>query len=39
MTWGMKMNSDERNPWDWGVLLTKDGEIVPPGACEGYHNE
>jgi hypothetical protein len=29
----------EGNPWDWGVLKTPDGEIIPPGACEGYHGK
>lgn len=29
----------ERNPWDWGVVVTPDGEIIPPGACDGYHNK
>jgi hypothetical protein len=29
----------DTNPWDWGVVKTTDGEIIPPGACEGYHGK
>jgi hypothetical protein len=28
----------EQNPWDFGRLVSKDGDVIPPGACEGYHN-
>lgn len=27
------------NPWDFGVLLSSDGAILPRGACEGYHQK
>lgn len=26
----------ECDPWDWGTLLTRDGRIIPPGACRKY---
>lgn len=26
----------DSNPWDWGTLLTRDGTVIPPGACEPY---
>ena len=28
----------DRNPWDWGIVRDKDGNLIEPGACEGYHN-
>jgi len=25
--------------WDFGVLLDKEGNVIEPGACEGYHTD
>jgi hypothetical protein len=30
---------DSADEWDWGVLVSADGEVIPPGACEGYHGK
>lgn len=27
---------EECNPWDWVPLLTRTGEMIPPGACERF---
>lgn len=29
----------ENSPWDWGVVKTPSGEIIPPGACDPYQND
>lgn len=31
------MTPDE-DAWEWGTVMTPGGEVIPPGACEGYHN-
>lgn len=25
--------------WDWGRVVDRDGDPIPPGACDGYHNK
>jgi len=29
----------ETNPWDWGVVKNTRGDVIPPGACDGFHNK
>jgi len=33
------MTDDDANPWDWGRLVDKSGELIPPGACDPYHSD
>ena len=32
-------DDDSAETWDWGQVVTPDGEVIPPGACEGMHNK
>lgn len=29
----------DADAWDWGVVVTPRGEVIPPGACDGLHNK
>lgn len=28
--------ADDDSEWDWAPLKTRDGEVIPPGACKRF---
>jgi hypothetical protein len=33
------MSDPDPDVWDWGVLKDRDGNVIPPGACEGMYGK